>query len=155
VKLHTADDATEREVRSLRTCDDEPVDRFDPRHAPSDWAADDLDLLQAVEDATATPIYIEYRLGPAWSEGVDAVIDEIEALVRNRPRVALELVEHTLVRLDRAMLDDSDGWLTRFCQRLTTLHSGAIDSAGVSATEAAERREALDALELQPFDHAG
>jgi hypothetical protein len=77
-----------------------PIERFDPRHLPDDWTAEDTALLQAVDDATATPIHIAYRLAPEWAEGIHAVIDDLETLTAGRPRVATELVEHTFTRLD-------------------------------------------------------
>ncbi|MCW2982704.1 MAG: hypothetical protein JWR63_274 [Conexibacter sp.] len=129
-----------------------PIERFDPRHLPDDWTADDKALLQAIDDATATPIHIAYRLAPEWADGIHAVIDGLETLTPRRPRIAIELVEHTLTRLDQADLDDSDGWLMQFCRRLTVLHTEASAAAGLPIDEIAVRRTRIQTLDLRPFD---
>src|SRR4051794_31127076 len=43
----------------------------DLRRLPDGWGADEEALLQAVDDATAAPIYIEYSLAPGWFDGID------------------------------------------------------------------------------------
>src|SRR3954454_24562396 len=61
------------------------MERVNLRRLPDDWGADEEALLQAVDDATATPIYIEYSLAPEWFDGTDRVIDEFAACVTKRP----------------------------------------------------------------------
>jgi hypothetical protein len=128
------------------------IQHFDPRHLPGDWTADDEALLQAVDDATATPIHIAYGLAPEWADGVHAVIDELETLASCRPRVAIELIEHALARLDKADLDDSDGWLTQFCERLAVMHTEAAAAAEIPAAQIAARIALLQTRDLRPFD---
>jgi hypothetical protein len=128
------------------------IEHFDPRRLPDDWTADDETLLQAVDDATATPIHIAYRLAPEWADGVHTVFDDLETLASARPRVAVELIEHALGRLDQADLDDSDGWLTQFCERLAVMHTEVAPAAGIPAEQVAARIALLQALDLRPFD---
>ena len=134
-------------------CDDWPVDPIDPRRLPDDWTHEDIALLQAIDNATATPIYIEYKLGPGWAEGVHDVIDAIEDHLRERPLVTFELIEHCLRRLDHAAIDDSDGWTTQMCQRLVPLHGLAAKQAGISPDDLLTRRARLDRLDLAPFEY--
>jgi hypothetical protein len=128
------------------------IQHFDPRHLPDDWTADDEALLQAIDDATATPIHVAYRLAPEWADGVHAAIDDLETIASFRPRVAVELIEHALARLDKADLDDSDGWLTQFCERLAVMHTEAAAAAEIPAAQIAARIALLQALDLRPFD---
>ena len=80
------------------------------------------------------------------------MIDELEGLAAARPGVAVELTERAFTRLDQADLDDSDGWLTQFCQRLTALHAESAGAACLPADEVAARRARLQTLDLRPFD---
>lgn len=127
------------------------MERFDPHHVPGDWTAEDLALLDALVDATATPVHMSYRLAPEWAEGVHRVLDDLEALAARRPTVCLELIEHGLARLDCANLDDSDGWITQFCERLAPLHAEAAAAAGLPANELARRLARLKQLGIEPF----
>jgi hypothetical protein len=128
------------------------IERFDFRHLPDDWTTDDEALLQAIDDATATPIHIAYRLAPEWADGVHAVIDDLETLAAARPAVGIELIGHALARLDQADLDDSDGWLMQFCERLAVMHTETAAGAGLPADQVAARIALLQALDLRPFD---
>jgi hypothetical protein len=80
------------------------------------------------------------------------VIDSLEVLAPDPAPVAIELIEHALARLDQADLDDSDGWMVQFCQRLTVLHTEATAAAGLPNDEVAARRTRIQALDLRPFD---
>lgn len=48
------------------------VERVNLRRLPEDWTQADEELAQAVDDSTATPIYVSYRLAGEWFEGVHA-----------------------------------------------------------------------------------
>jgi hypothetical protein len=127
--------------------------RVNLRRLPDEWGAEEEALLQAVDDATATPIYIEYRLDPEWFDGIADVIDDVEACVRTRPVVALALIEHMILRLDRAGVDDSDGGLVETFERLEPLHAAA--ASGEDPVALAERLvELAHALDIDPFSRA-
>jgi hypothetical protein len=49
------------------------MERINLRRLPADWTADEEALLQPIDDATSTPVYIEYRLAPEWFDGVQNV----------------------------------------------------------------------------------
>ena len=94
------------------------------RRLPDDWTAEDETLLQAVDDATATPVEITRRLAEEWFAGVGWVLDDLEELASRRPTITLVLAEHLLVRLERALasVDDSDGGMVMALERLLPLH---------------------------------
>lgn len=127
------------------------MERFDPHHVPDDWTAEDVALLDALVDATATPIHMSYKSAPEWAGGVHGVLDDLEALAPRRPSACVELVELALMRLDRADLDDSDGWITQFCERLAPLHTETAAAAGLTPEEIARRVAGLEQLDIEPF----
>ena len=126
------------------------MQRFDPRRLPRDWSAKDAALLQAIDDATATPIHMDYAIAPEWAEGVNCTIDQLETSSL-RPDVAIELVEHMLGRLLSADIDDSDGWTVGFCERLLPVHRAAADAAGLSAVQVAKRARRFRKFDFDPF----
>ena len=85
------------------------------RRLPDSWTAEDEELLQALDDATATPVEIVYRLSREWFDGVLGVIADLEDLIAARPSIALALLEHLAIRLDAAGedVDDSGGGWSR------------------------------------------
>ena len=108
-----------------------------------------------VDDTTATPIYMDYRLAPAWYEGVDEAIDRIDELVVPDPTAAILLAEHALHRLEHADLDDSDGWLMQAFPRLEHAHAAACERLGLTGAPLARRLSALaSASELEAFHQA-
>src|SRR5947209_15971964 len=129
--------------------------RVNLRRLPDDWGAEEEALLQAIDDATATPIYIEYRLAAEWFDGLADVIDELEQCARTRPDVALSLIEHMVIRLDGAGVDDSDGGLVEAFDRLEPMHAGAASAAEEDPAALAERLvELAHALDVEPFGSA-
>src|SRR4051794_23168363 len=130
------------------------MERVNLRRLPDDWGADEEALLQAVDDATATPIYIEYRLAPEWFDGIADVIDELEACITKRPDVALVVVEHMIDRLDQAMVDDSDGGRVEAFEQLGPLHVAAASAARPDPVALAERLvDLVIQVDLEPFVH--
>lgn len=130
--------------------------RVDLRRLPNDWSADDEALLQAVDDATATPLDIGYKLAPAWFDGIADVIDAIESCTGRRPDIAVVLIEHVIARLDVASVDDSDGGIVEALERLEPLHAVAASSAGEDPIELGERMVGLaHQLDLEPFGTPG
>jgi len=117
-------------------------------------------LRRVADDATATPIYIPYRLAEEWYEGVAAAIDDIESLLRDDPVAALLLAEHVLERLERAELDDSDGHIVHAVDRLELLHAEAALAGFLTGEQLADRllelarRSGLDAFAESARTHA-
>lgn len=122
------------------------------RRLPETWTAGDEALVQTVDDATATPIYVTYRLAGEWFEGVHAVLDTLEAQLRNRPRIVLALLERAAFRLDHASgsVDDSDGGMIEAGARLYALLLACVDAADLSPADADVRFAKLAPLELWP-----
>ena len=114
------------------------------RRLPDDWTAEDEQLLQAVDDATATPIEVVYALSQQWFAGVEWVLDDLEELVTRRPSIALVLTEHLLLRLEEALtsVDDSGGGMVIALERLLPLHRK------LAGAQTDERLAALGELEL-------
>ena len=114
------------------------------RRLPADWTADEEALLQAIDDATATPVEITRRLAEEWFTGVEWALDALEELATRRPAVALVLAEHLLLRLEDALssVDDSDGGMGRALDRLLPLHRA------LASDQSDERLAALGKLEL-------
>lgn len=124
---------------------------------PDDWSAEDEALLQGIDDATATPILISYKLANEWFDGLHAVVDDLEPVVTRRPRIGLDLIEHALSRLNQAAggVDDSNGGMAEVFGRLEPLHARAAAAAGVNPAELARRLiEFAGALETEVFGSA-
>jgi hypothetical protein len=117
-------------------------------------------LRRAPDQATATPIFIDYRLAPDWFEGIDAVIDELEDHLANEPAAVLLLAEHAIARLEAAAVDDSDGHLIEFVPRVERMHAEACERAGLMGAELASHLGVLaeaseyDAFHSAPDTHA-
>lgn len=126
------------------------VERVNLRRLPDDWTQADEELAQAVDDSTATPIYVSYRLAGEWFEGVHAVLDVLEDRIPNRPRIVLALLEHAAFRLDRASgsVDDSDGGMIEAGARLHELLLACVTAAGLSRADANARFARLAPLEV-------
>ncbi len=117
--------------------------------------ADVRDLKRELDDATATPIFIEYRLAPAWAEGVDYAIEALEGHLPTNAAAVLLLTEHAVRRLENAELDDSDGWLSQFIPRLERIHAAACKRLALEPQVLADRLSALAAAsELEAFHDA-
>ncbi len=112
-------------------------------------------LKRQLDDQTATPIHIEYRLGPGWFEGVDYAIDKLESYLSTDAVAVLLLAEHAVRRLEHADLDDSDGWLTQAIPRLERLYAAACKRLALEPEALAHRLRALAAAsELEAFHDA-
>lgn len=115
------------------------MEHIDLRRLPDDWSVEDCNLLQAVDDASATPISITYRLSRDWFDGIEDVMDELETHLAKRPDVVLTLIERLLVRLDRADVDDSGGGTVLALERLRPLHAEAGRATGEDTVSLGKR----------------
>lgn len=102
-------------------------------------------LKRGLDDATATPIFIDYHLAPDWFEGVEDALDGLESHLATDPVAVLLLTEHATRRLEGADLDDSDGWLMRAIPRIERLHAVASKRLAVDPAVLADRLRSLAA----------
>ncbi len=85
--------------------------------------------------------FITYYEAPGWAAGIDDVIDALDGLCdTGHHDAAARLAEHAHRCAEKAIeyVDDSDGWLTGFSERLSELHLRACeadppDPAGLAA----------------------
>lgn len=85
--------------------------------------------------------FIDYREAASYFLQIHAVISSIEALRDTEPLAVIELVEHALQLLERAMghVDDSDGNAAEVLDRLHALHLAACTLSRPDPEALAER----------------
>jgi hypothetical protein len=86
-------------------------------------------LRKAIDSATRTREFMEYREVPVWADNVDAVLDTIAGLASGpRAGLARELSDHAVNRIERAMeeIDDSDGHGMALLDRARDIHLAAV-----------------------------
>ncbi|CAN0500122.1 unnamed protein product, partial [Phaeothamnion confervicola] len=86
-------------------------------------------LRKAIDQATRTGGYLEYREVGAWAAGVEAVLDTLTRLASGiRAKLALSLVEHALRRVEKAIesIDDSDGHGGALLNHAQDIHLAAV-----------------------------
>lgn len=89
-------------------------------------------LRKAIDDATRTKGFVEYRAAADWAAGVDAALDAIAGLASGaRAGLALKLAERAIERIERAVenIDDSDGHCGALLLRARDIHLGACRAA--------------------------
>lgn len=89
-------------------------------------------LRKAIEAATRTRGFVDYRAATGWAEGIGVVLDAVADLVpAGRGRLAAELALHTIDRIEKAVenVDDSDGHCTVLLERARDIHLAAVRSA--------------------------
>ncbi len=87
---------------------------------------------EAIANATAPGGFVEYRMAYAFSRGIEAVIDQIETLLKEGHVVeVIELAEFTLTKVEIALgsMDDSDGYMRGSIERLEEIHLAACTEA--------------------------
>lgn len=93
----------------------------------------DLDTWrEAIDEATDSGGYIDYREAWSFAKGIDAVIDGIEPLLKKgQANAVIELAEYALAAVERAIdsVDDSDGGMGALMARIQTLHHRACKKA--------------------------
>ena len=86
--------------------------------------------------------FVTYREASGWAAGVDEVIDALEDLCdAGHHDAAARLAEHAHRCADRAVeyVDDSDGWISGFSERLSELHLRACEAGRPDPAELAAR----------------
>ena len=89
-------------------------------------------LRKAIDAATRTGTYVDYRQARGWSAGVEAALDAIAAIASGpRAAVALKLAEHAIQRIGEAFesIDDSDGHLGALLEHARAIHLAAALAA--------------------------
>jgi uncharacterized Zn finger protein len=82
----------------------------------------------AIDAATETGGFVDYREAYAFTSGVENAVDSIaELLDAGHAAEVIELTEHALRRCERALgqMDDSDGGMSPILERLQELHHAA------------------------------
>jgi hypothetical protein len=106
-------------------------------------------LRKAIDNATRTRGFVDYRAAAGWAEGVDAALDAVADLVTSeRPGLALKLVERVIDRIELAIedIDDSDGHCGTLLRRARDIHLAA---AGATRPDPIELARVLFARELE------
>ena len=91
--------------------------------------------------------FVAYDEAHGWAAGVDEVIDALDDLCdAGHYDAVVRLVEHAHRRTDQSMdyVDDSDGWLSGFSERLSDLHLRACEAGAPDPVELAARLVELE-----------
>lgn len=89
-------------------------------------------IRHALDRATRTGGFVDYRAARDFSFGIDQVVDSIADLLEaGCAAEVIELTEHALGKVEQATLsmDDSDGYMGGILQRLQELHLEACQKA--------------------------
>lgn len=89
-------------------------------------------LRKAIDGATRTRGYVDYRQASGWAEGVDSALDALADLVpAGRAGLVLKLAGHAVSRIERAVesIDDSDGHCGALFHRARDIHLAACRAA--------------------------
>jgi tetratricopeptide (TPR) repeat protein len=89
-------------------------------------------LRKAIDGATRTRGFVDYREAAGWAEGVDSALDVVADLASGgRAGLAFKLVEQAIDRIERAIeeIDDSDGHCGALLDRARDIHLTAARAA--------------------------
>jgi uncharacterized Zn finger protein len=89
-------------------------------------------LRKAIDGATRTRGFVDYRAAASWAAEVDAALDALAELASGkRAAVILKLANHAIARIERAIedIDDSDGHCTTLLDRARDIHLAAARAA--------------------------
>ena len=89
-------------------------------------------LRKAIDAATRTGTYVDYRQAQRWRAGVETVLDSVADLASGpRAGLALKLIEHAINRIEAAFeaIDDSDGHLGALLGFARDIHLTAVEVA--------------------------
>ncbi len=113
--------------------DDSLRERLTLRVAMADATGAGADLVRrTIDQAARSPDFVRYADAYAYARGIDAAIDLVEEILQDgSATVAIELCEHALGRIERAMeyVDDSDGEMGGLLERVQELHLAACEVA--------------------------
>jgi len=82
-------------------------------------------LLRAIDGATRTGSFVDYREATAWADQVAAALGAVADLAAGeRAGLALRLAEHAIARIERAVehIDDSDGHCSALLEQARDIH---------------------------------
>jgi len=99
-------------------------------------------IRKAMDRATRTGGFVDYRAARDFSLGIDQVVDSIADLLKaGYAAEVIELTEHALGKVEQATMsmDDSDGYMGGILQRLQELHLEACRAAKPDPEALAER----------------
>lgn len=97
-------------------------------------------LKKAVDSATRTGRFIDYRAARGWASEVDGALDALEVIAGGRTApIAMRLALHAIARIEKAIghMDDSDGHCTGLMARAADIHLGACREAKPDGAELA------------------
>ena len=108
--------------------------RLDTASALTALSGDALETMmrKAIDGATRTGRYVEYREATGWAEGVDSALDALEPLAHGKDAKAVaRLALHAIDRIEQALdsIDDSDGYCMGLMERCSDLHLTATLAA--------------------------
>lgn len=89
-------------------------------------------LRKAIDSATATRGYVDYREARDWAAGVQEGLDAVAGLVSGaRAGIALKLMEHAIDRIEESWeeIDNSDGHCGALINRARDIHCAAACQA--------------------------
>lgn len=99
-------------------------------------------IRKAIDRATRTGGFVDYRAAYDFSLGINQVVDSIaEMLEQGFAAEVIELTEHALGRVEQATMnmDDSDGYMGGILSQLQEIHLAACRKAQPDPEELAER----------------
>ncbi|HBS35939.1 MAG TPA: acyltransferase [Parvularcula sp.] len=89
-------------------------------------------LKKAIDSATRTGRFIDYRAAGGWAGEVDSALDALEAIASGRTApIAMRLALHAITRIEKAIghMDDSDGHCSDLMARAAEIHLRACRDA--------------------------
>ena len=88
----------------------------------------ELRLKKALDQATRTGRFVDYRAAPGWAHQVDAALDALDAVAAGEAAdIAMRLALHAASRIENAVesMDDSDGHCSGLLERAAAIHLAA------------------------------
>ncbi|MDN5001671.1 SWIM zinc finger domain-containing protein [Bradyrhizobium sp. GCM10027634] len=89
-------------------------------------------LRKAIDAATRTRGYVDYREAPRWQAGVEEVLEMVAQLASgSRAGLALGLIDHAIEAIEAKFeaIDDSDGLLGELLSQALDIHHAAAEAA--------------------------
>ena len=98
-------------------------------------------LRQAIDQATKSRRFIDYRSMRAFSRGLEDLVSELSSAIPSHPGECVELAEHFLRGIEKKLnsVDDSDGYMRPIMERLEELHHAACVASRPEAKALARR----------------